>query len=128
MIGPGDIYQQRQDESERGCLACRECDGLYDVTDSSDGLCPDCDRRLRPLCTCGCEEEATLVADLYVDGQHDCRGPWLNIEHALEAVDSTDPDAHVDVQPLDPLSEIIKAAPCWCSLHVEWCPHCGIRP
>jgi hypothetical protein len=42
------------------------------------------------------------------------------------AVDDNHP---VDVRPLDPLAEIIKAAPCWCGLRITtdcwWCPAHG---
>ena len=126
-MGPGDMTIRDLDESERGARVCPECDSLYANEEGRANLCHGCADRLRPLCICGCEEEATLVADLYVDGEHDCRAPWLSIEHALDAVDSTDPSAHVDVRPLDPLAEILKAAPCWCSMGVEWCPDHGKR-
>jgi hypothetical protein len=127
MIGAGDLVAQEIDRIQRGLRTCRECLGEFEPQ-ADERECPPCDARLRPRCTCGCEELATLVADLYVDGEHDCRAPWLNIEHALEAVDSTDPDVgRVDVRPLDPLAEIIKAAPCWCEMGVEWCPTHGLR-
>ena len=129
MIGPGDLAIRDLDDAERGTHTCPECGDLYSNEEGREGLCHGCADRLHPRCTCGCEEEATIVADLYVDGEHDCRAPWASIEHALDAVDSTEPlDEHqVDVLPLDPLAEIIKAAPCWCSVGVEWCPQCGMR-
>jgi hypothetical protein len=128
MIGMGDYYESitASEERHRGPL-CRDPDCEAEADEKSAyGLCASCNARLHPRCACGCGNEATLVADVYVDSLHDCRAPWLNVEHALGAVDSNHP---VDVRPLDPLAEIIKAAPCWCKIRTttvcDFCPEHG---
>jgi hypothetical protein len=128
MIGPGDLAIRDLDDDERGCRTCRECDSLYPNDEGRSGLCHGCADRLRPLCACGCGNEATIVADVYCDGEHDCRAPWYSIDDALGATDSNHP---VEVRPLDPLADIIAAGPCWCHMRestvVDWCPSHGQR-
>ena len=91
MIGPGDLAMRDLDDAERGTRTCPACGDLYGNEEGRDGVCHGCADRLHPRCACGCGEDATLVADVYVDGEHDCRAPWYSIEHAVGATDSNHP-------------------------------------
>lgn len=130
-LGMGDVLEARIAREERSDVECPECGNTYER--NGRPMCDDCDKRLHPRCACGCGGLAKIVADTLVttdDGkqEHIEREPWVDIEHALGANDAT---ARTSIIPLDPLKEILAAAPCWCRMRagtvVGWCPHCGVR-
>jgi hypothetical protein len=138
LPGIGDLACAAIDRDERNLITCGECGNLFEPRDGAD-ICPSCEKRLHPRCACGCGGLAKIVADTLVmcdngKQEHIEREPWVDIEHALGANDAT---ARTSIIPLDPLKDIIAAAPCWCHMRentdtragtvVGWCPHCGVR-
>ena len=82
-----------------------------------------------PNCKCGCGQRARIVADVYLGGIHDCRAPWMSIDHAVGAHDEgliPKIDVVIDER-LFPI--ILDVAPCWCRMReftvCMWCPEHG---
>jgi hypothetical protein len=134
LPGQGDLLMRewdRQDrERERSMRFCQECLDDCHEDDLIDGLCEDCDDRMRPRCD-WCGELAASVVDVYVDAQHIERIAVCSEACAIGSKDESHPPLIDTVVDAADLQRVISASPCWCEMRkttvLQWCPKHGTK-
>jgi len=128
--GPGDIACRQLEREEVPMADCKECYAEVGRDDLIDGLCTDCDNRMRPRCD-WCGELATSIVDVYIDGQHIERIPVCSEACAIGSKGEAHPPLIDTVVAVDDLQRVIFAAPCWCGMRAttvcNWCPQHGTK-
>jgi hypothetical protein len=128
-----DSREREYDRTHATCEVCGESkhERYMMATFPNPGWqeCRDCFSRLHPMCACGCNRFASIIADVRWPGGIDCRAPWVDVRHARESVSPPSArtvewdvapsiDVILDESDLPKVLSLAKAgvSPCWCAI------------